>query len=147
MHYFKFAYVLHTRYYLLEEPTSLGFFYSLALDYIIKQFTPRSKLHDEIKFFWRFNNFIELDNVRMLHNFQNMDFSGDSFNICHVCDLWLLKDFYRNFLLRLYVCAYFNFSKSSFSNWLSENILTNLAFIRRKWLLFLKLLFVNHIQI
>jgi len=68
----------------LEKFASLNFGDFLMFDYIVKQFTFRDVLHDQVERAFGFDYFIELDNMRVLHDLQNMDFSADALYVCDV---------------------------------------------------------------
>ena len=84
MHDLEWLEVLYTRDDLLEKFASLDFRDFLVFDDIVKQFTFRDVLHDQVEGTFGFDYFIELDNMGMLHDLQNMDFSADALYICDV---------------------------------------------------------------
>ena len=97
---------------------------------IVKELSSRCVLHDEIQLLLSLNNFVELDHLRMLHNLEDMYFSGNPFNISNIYDLALLQDFYSNFSLCENVHADLNFSESTFSDSLSQDVLAHFTLVR-----------------
>jgi len=94
MHDLEWLEVLYSRDDLLEKFASLDFGDFLVFDDVVKQFTFRDVLHDQVEGTFGFDYFIELDNMRMLHDLQNMDFSADALYICDVYNFWLPQNFY-----------------------------------------------------
>ena len=72
---------------LLEEPTSFLFLQSILRSDIIKELTVTAMFHDQKNPLRCLYDFIDLDDVRVLHYFQNMNFSGNSFDVVNVVDL------------------------------------------------------------
>lgn len=56
---------------------------------VIKKLTTIAKFHDHIKFFFRFNNFIELNDVGVPNFLEDFNLSGDSLDIFLIVDLVL----------------------------------------------------------
>lgn len=69
--------------------------------------------------FGSLDDFVELDDAGMSYEFEDMYFSGDSFDIGHVNDFLFLQDFYGDFLASWDVRCRFNFAESSFSECLA----------------------------
>jgi hypothetical protein len=53
-------------------------------------------LHDQEKGFFSFQDLIQLYNVRMLHYFENVDLTANSFDVCVVSHFVLKQYFHRN---------------------------------------------------
>ena len=66
---------------------------SLALDDQFKQFATVCKLHHKVQVPFRLDDFVDLDNVRVVHLFQDFDFSRDAFNVFLVFDFGLFQNF------------------------------------------------------
>ena len=96
---------------------------------VIKKLTTRCKFLNQVKFFRSLNYFIKLDYLWMLNNFQDVNFSGDSFIVSNVDNFVFLKNLDSDFSLRDYVSSNFNFTKRSFTDCLTQNVLTNLSFM------------------
>ena len=60
-----------------------------------------------------FNYFVNLNNVGVLHDFQNMNFSGNSLNVVNIVNLLLVENFYRHLLACVNMVALFDLAKSS----------------------------------
>ena len=54
---------------LVKEPACLAILESPLLHYVVEKLTARCILHDKEQLFGRFNNFIELHDIRMSDNF------------------------------------------------------------------------------
>jgi len=61
----KLVQILHTRNYLLKEANRLLLFHLLVLHDIVEKLATGCKLSDQVKLLGCFNNFIELNDVRM----------------------------------------------------------------------------------
>jgi hypothetical protein len=79
-----------------------GFFLSHSLlgHDIIEKLSVFHILHNEKKVFRSFNDLVELDDVGVPDEFEDVDFSRDSFNICNIHYLIFLQDFYGYFFSR-----------------------------------------------
>jgi len=66
----------------------------------------------------------------MLNNFQNVNFSGNSFYISNITNLAFFKYFNSNLFSSNNVFAYLNFAESTLTNWLAKNVLSNFSFMR-----------------
>lgn len=97
--------ILYTCEYLVEEATSISVLESLLLNDVVKQFTTRGVFHDQKQLSGSFNDFIQLDYVRVTHYLEDMDLPHDSGDITLVLDLLLLKYLDGYLLLCEYVSA------------------------------------------
>ena len=61
----------------------------------------------------RLYNLVELDYVRVSHQFQDVEFTGYSLDISNLYYLFLVQDFYRYFLLGKQMNSFFNFAEST----------------------------------
>ena len=86
MNYAYLVEVFDSVYELSEKLGSLGLFESLFLEDELKKFALWDVLHDQKKLFGGFDDFVKLNDIRVSHLLQNVDFSGDSFNISDVID-------------------------------------------------------------
>ena len=59
----------------------------------IEKLTAIAVLHDHVKFFFGFDDFIKLNDIRMPDFFQDFDFSCNSFDILLIMNFVFLKDF------------------------------------------------------
>ena len=59
-------------------------------DNVVKEFTTIAVLHDHIKFFFCFNDFVELNHVGMSDLLENLDFPSYSFDILLIMNFVLL---------------------------------------------------------
>lgn len=75
---------------LLEKPGSLFILQPLLLHNIVEQFATRRILHDEEELARRFNDLIQLHNVRVSHDLQYIDFPHDSHCFLLILDFVLL---------------------------------------------------------
>jgi hypothetical protein len=91
-----FVDVLDARNNLLEEFTSFIFLQALSFDDIVEEFSSARILHDEEQLARSFDNFVQLDNVRVPHDFQNVDFPCNSLDIALVFDFVFFKYFDSN---------------------------------------------------
>ena len=81
---------------LLEKTTGLFFFEFVLRGDVAEQFSIAAMLHDEEQAARSFDYLIKLDNVRMAHNFEDMDFAGNPLHIIHICYLVFLQNFNSN---------------------------------------------------
>ena len=84
MHYIEPRNVLNTAQKLLEELACLLLLDTLVLDDVVKELTSRGVLHDEIELLRSLDYLIQLHNMRMLNNFENMNFTRNSLNVCNI---------------------------------------------------------------
>ena len=96
MHDLQLRDVLNSRDDLLEEAAGRLLVHLLVLDDVVEEFATRGKLHDQVQLFGRLDDFVELDDVRVLHDFQNVDFTRNTLYIGNVDDLALFEYFDGN---------------------------------------------------
>lgn len=65
----------------------------LGLDDVVEELAIFHVLHDEKELFGGFDDFVELYDVGVSDQFENMYFSGDSFNVCDIDDFLFFEDF------------------------------------------------------
>ena len=99
MHDIQPAYVFDASNNLLEESTGFLLFDPLNLHNVIEKFAPARVFHNKIQFFLRLNDFIELYHLWMSNDLENVNFSGNSLNICHIANFAFLKNFNGNLFL------------------------------------------------
>ena len=92
----KLADILDPRNDLLEESARCVFVHFLILDNIVKQFSARRKLHDQIQLLGGLNDLVQLNKVGVLDYFQNVDLTRNSLNICNILYLALFENFDSN---------------------------------------------------
>ena len=68
--------------------------------------------------------------MRMLDNFENMNLSRNTLNICNIYYLAFLQNFDSNSSFSQNVRTNFDLSKSALADCLSQYILTNFSFMR-----------------
>ena len=85
--------VLNPRYYLLKKLAGFFLAQPLVLDNIVKKLTARNVLSDKIQLPGSLNDFIKLNNIRVSRQFQNLDFSGNSFNVNIFHNLMFFENF------------------------------------------------------
>ena len=81
--------VLNARNDLLKEFASLIFLESLSLDNVFEKFSTRCVLHDEEQLPGGFDDFVQLNDVRVTHYLEDVDFTRDSLHIALVLNLVL----------------------------------------------------------
>ena len=59
---------------------------------MVTQRYPCDVLHDEKELLGRFDDLIQLDDVRVPNQLQNVNLSADALNICHIKNLVLFQD-------------------------------------------------------
>lgn len=65
----EFMQIFNASDYLMEKFDSERFLNSLIFYDKVKKFAARCILHDQVELFWRLNNLIELDNMRVSYHF------------------------------------------------------------------------------
>ena len=85
-----FMNVLHTCNNLLHEFNGLRLIKSFSFDNIIEQLPTFCILHDKMNVSFRFDDFVELNDVRVTKYFKDTDLSSDSFDIRLFYDFLLL---------------------------------------------------------
>ena len=84
MHYIQFMQVFDSLNDLLEEFAGLWFFDTWVCDDVVEEFSAWCVLHDEVELLLRFDDFVQLNDVWMSDHFEDVNFPGNSFNVCHV---------------------------------------------------------------
>ena len=69
--------------------------------------------HDQEKSGWCFNDLIQVNDVRMSHNFQNVNLPSHSLNIVCVINLVFLENLDSDFLTSEYMVALFDLAKGT----------------------------------
>jgi len=85
--------ILDAREHLLKVAASVLLLEALPLDYVVKQLSSVSVLHNEEELPVGFDDLIELNDVGVPNYLQNLDLSRHALNVCLVRDLVLLQDF------------------------------------------------------
>lgn len=80
------------------ELCSLLFVEASITDNEIEQLATVGMFHNHEKFLFCLNDFVKLDDVRVSNFLEDLDFSGDSFDVLLVIDFLFLKNFYGNLL-------------------------------------------------
>lgn len=77
---------------LVEKAASLWLWNATFCNNVIKEFSTARVFHDEIQLAASFNDFIELDNVRVPDQFQDVDLTSDTFYISNFQDTLFLQN-------------------------------------------------------
>jgi hypothetical protein len=117
--------LLNAREDLVEEAASLAFSDSPTCYNMIKELSTTAVLHDEIQLARRLDDFVQLDNVRVLDQFQYVNLPCDSFNIGHVNNPFLLKDLYGHLLSGEYVCPQFHLAEGPLTYGFPKDVVAN----------------------
>ena len=80
----KFVYILNSTYDLFEDFACLFLSHSFLADYIVEEFSILHEFHHQKEVFWGLDDLIQLNYVGMANQLQNMDFSRNSLDICHI---------------------------------------------------------------
>jgi len=94
VHDVKLADILDTLQDGLKEGAGSLLVNALVLDDVVEELSVGSELHDEVELLLGLNDFVELDNGRVPHNFQDVDLPLHSLNVRYIADLVFLQDFY-----------------------------------------------------
>lgn len=97
----------------MEEPTSFTILESAFLNDVVEEFATTGVLHDQEELLGSLNDLVELDDIGVPDDFQNVDLSHHSSDVCLVLDLVLFQNFDRHFLLRQLVDALSNLTESA----------------------------------
>ena len=81
MYYVQLVYVFDTGEDLLKELASLFLFQASVCDYVIKKFSPRGVLHDQVQLFRGLNDLIKLDDIRVTNELEDMNFASYTLHI------------------------------------------------------------------
>jgi hypothetical protein len=117
--------VLNTCDYLLEEFACFFFGNPSFLNYIVKELSTLSELHDKIELSGRLYYLIQLNDIWVSNQLENMDLPGNSLNICHICNPTFLKNFYRDTLLSQLMSAFSHLAKSALAYLFFEIVISN----------------------
>lgn len=82
-------------------------------------------LHDQIQLLGRFNDLIQLNDVWVPDHLQDVDFTGNTLDIVHVLYFIFFENFHGDSLICQIVNAKLYFSKSSFANRFTENVVAD----------------------
>ena len=105
--------VFHTGQDLVEKATGFTILESPLLDDVVEELTTWCVLHDQEQLLRRFNNFIQLHDVRMSHYLENVNLSHDPGNVCLVFDFVFFEDFDCDFLLGQLVGSLSDFTEGA----------------------------------
>lgn len=121
MHNVQLMNIFNSRNDLMKKSASIMLFDTRMCHYVIKKFTPSCIFHNKIQLLWCFDDlyikfvvryvilllvyFIKVNDIRMSNEFQDMNFSCDSFHICNVANTRFFQYFNRNFLARKNMCC------------------------------------------
>ena len=68
----------------MEKPACFFIWESFVFNDVIEEFSTWDKLHDQKQLAGSFDDFVELDNVGMPHNFEDLYFSHDSSDVSFI---------------------------------------------------------------
>lgn len=122
----KLMKVFNACYDLMEEFASLCLFDSLVLHDVVKELASTCILHDQVELLGCLDNFIKLNNMRMTNEFEDVNLSGDPFNITDILYFLLLKYFDSDLLARQIVIPELDLAKRALPNSLAEDIVTDI---------------------
>ena len=74
---------------LLEDLAGFLLGHTFATDDVVEELSVLHELHHQEEMLWSLNDLVKLDDVGMPYELQNVDFSGHSFDVCHVHNLVL----------------------------------------------------------
>jgi hypothetical protein len=120
--------ILNSRDNLLEKLASLPFLNVAKLHDVVEQFPAWGVLHDEHQRCGGFDDLVQLHNVRVLYDFQNVDFAADPLNIGIINHFGLLQYFASDLFPSRLMDAHFDLAKRAFANRLAEDVVANPAF-------------------
>ncbi len=92
MNYVQAVEVVDSEDQLLEDGAGLSLWQFLAVDDVFEQLAALCVLHDQEELFGTFDDFVELDEVRMPDDLEYVDLSGDPLDVCDLDDLVLVED-------------------------------------------------------
>ena len=113
MNYSEFSQVVNGEDKLLVKPARFFFLEPRLRCYVAEELSIAAVLHYDVEAEWGLNNFVHLNDMGVPHYFKNVDLACHSFDIIHLCDFVLFKNFNCNFLSCKKVNALFNFAKGS----------------------------------
>ena len=96
---------------LLEHFAGFVFFHPLLLNDVVEELSAFHELHNQKQMFGGFDDFVELDDVGVADELEDVDFTGDSFDVGHIDDLLLFEDLDGDFLTRDDVDAHLDLAK------------------------------------
>ena len=85
---------------LLEKTTGLFFFEFVFRGNVAEKFAIAAVFHDEEQAAWSFDYLVKLDDVRMAHYFEDMDFARNPLHIINICYLVFLQNFNSNLFIQ-----------------------------------------------
>ena len=104
-------------------------------------------LHDKEQSILCLDDFVELNNVRVLNYFQNVNLARNSLDVIDVVDLPLVEDFDGDTLARVHVDALLHLAKRALAECLLYLIVTNPATVHMHSLIAHRLLCVKVVRL
>ena len=110
-----FVNVFYSRDKLLENSDGSLFMQSLVLHNIVKKFSVNTIFHDQVKFSFSFDDFVELDDIGVTDFLEYFDFTRDAIYVFSVPNASLFKNFNSYVFLRQNMFCHLYFSKGTFT--------------------------------
>lgn len=104
---------------LMEHSDCFCLVYSFVFDDILEEFSLFHEFHDEEKLFGGLDDFVKLYDVGVPDQFEDVDLSRYSFDICHFDDFAFFEYFDSDMLISRFVNGCFDLPKSPFADCLS----------------------------
>lgn len=128
MHDPQLGQILNARNDLLEELACLPFLNVAVLNDVVEEFPAWGVFHDEHQRCGGLDDLVKLHYVRVLNDFQNVDFAAHPLDVGVVDHLGLLQNFASNLFPSRLVDAHLDLAKGAFANGLTEDIVADPAF-------------------
>jgi hypothetical protein len=107
---------------LLEQSTRFFLFQLPATCDIAEELTVTTVFHDDKQIGGSLYDFVHLDDVWVTNKLQNVEFTGDSFDICYFSDLALVEDLYCNLLFGEKMDSFLYFPERSLAQSFSQKV-------------------------
>ena len=82
---------------------------------VLEKFSSSSILHHKIQLFAGLDDFIKLNDVRMSNYLEDVNLSGNSFNVVNINDLVFFEDFHSHFFSSQNMSSHFDFPEGLFA--------------------------------
>ena len=95
---------------------------SLMLHNIVKKFSVNAIFHNQVKFSFCFDNFVQLDDIGVTDFLEYFDFTRDAIYVFSVPNTSLFKNFNSYVFFRQNMLCHLYFSKGTFTEWFTKYI-------------------------